>query len=144
MDSCMFLVNCVRKWVFKKWAVILLFQMVSSVPLHGWVSKTCCGQLPWFSMAWIITALERAWRPVVSKLRPSRQVSWQELQEDHTVKWQSPKWERRKTKTSPITINRSRTLSNAFPRHVFLRGLCFSKHSSWDHFIRSPAGFQNI
>lgn len=38
----------------------------------------------------MITALERVCRPVVSKLRPSKQVSWQELQEDHTVKWQSP------------------------------------------------------
>jgi len=38
----------------------------------------------------MITALERAWRPVDSKLRPSRQVNWQELHDDHSVKWQSP------------------------------------------------------
>lgn len=64
--------------------------MLSSVPLQGCVSKTWFGQLAWFSMSWTITALERAWRPVVSKLRPSRQVNWQELQDDHSVKWQSP------------------------------------------------------
>lgn len=62
----------------------------SFIPLQGWVSKTWLGQLPWFSMAWMITALDRAWRPVDSKLRPSRQISWQELQVDHCVKWQSP------------------------------------------------------
>lgn len=69
---------------------LFFFKLISLVPLQDWVSKTCCGQLPWFSAAWMMTARERARRPVASKLRPSRQVSWQELQDDHTVKWQSP------------------------------------------------------
>lgn len=60
----------------------------------------------------MITALERAWRPVVSKLRPSRQVSWQVLHEDQTVKWQSPAGRRQKAKkkTSLITTVNNRLI----------------------------------
>lgn len=91
----------------------LKWQSGFPVPLQGWVSKTWCGQVLWFSMTWMITALERAWRPVVSKLRPSRQVSWQELQDDHSVKWQSPDGKRRQKK-----MDRSITMSD-FPFSAF-------------------------
>lgn len=78
------------------------------VPLHSRLSYTWCGQLPLFSKTWMITALERAWRPVVSKLRPSRQVSWQVLHEDQTVKWQSPAG---RTQKSLITAVNNRLVS---------------------------------
>lgn len=122
----------------------MCIQVVSSVPLQGCVSKTWCGQLPWFSMTWMITALERAWRPVVSKLRPSRQVSWQELQDDHTVKWQSPEGKRRPKKH---LTDRHNFVNNAgrLSFQIFEGGLCSAcQHYFRDHFIGSPASSWNI
>lgn len=41
----------------------------------------------------MITARERAWWPSTSKLRPSTHVSWHELHDDQSVRWQSPRAE---------------------------------------------------
>lgn len=108
----------------------------SSVPLQVWVSKTCCGQLPWFSATWMMTARERARRPVASKLRPSRQVSWQELQDDHTVKWQSPCREKKNNNAESKdeeTKQKQRRLERASPfsLHVILPCLPFPQHFCW-------------
>lgn len=63
---------------------------VAALPEQGRVSIACPEQLSWFSGDWTINALERDWRPVVSKLLPLMQVSSQELHSDHSVRWQSP------------------------------------------------------
>ncbi len=79
--------------------------IVLLVPAHGRVSKAWWGQLSWFSSTCMTTACERAWRPTVSKLRPSRHVSWQELHWDHSVRWQSPEDDTQHNFTSALYIN---------------------------------------
>lgn len=59
-----------------------------------------------------MTARERARRPVASKLRPSRQVSWQELQDDHTVKWQSPSRQKNPETQQPCGVRGGKTSSD--------------------------------
>ena len=82
----------------------------------------------------MITALERAWRPVVSKLRPSRQVSWHELQDDHTVKWQSP--EDRKSQKN-IT-DRHKSISNTYFFQILEAGLYYLAKRISENFVLAP------
>lgn len=63
---------------------------VAKLPEQGRVSISCPVQLSRFSADWTRKALDRDWRPLVSKLLPLMQVSSQELHSDHSVRWQSP------------------------------------------------------
>lgn len=74
----------------KHWSIKAKSWKVLLVPVQGRVSTTCWGQLSWFSKDWIINVLDLDWRPIVSKLLPSMQVSSHVLHSDHSVKWQSP------------------------------------------------------
>lgn len=64
--------------------------MACHKPRHGRVSYIWLGHVSWFSGTCVTTARERACRPHVSKLRPSKHSSWHELHGDHLVRWHSP------------------------------------------------------
>lgn len=69
---------------------------MAELPEQGRVSTSCPEQLSRFSADGTRNALDRDWRPFVSKLLPLMQVSSQELHSDHSVRWQSPaRWNKR-------------------------------------------------
>jgi len=80
-------------------------QTLARLPEQGRVSTTCPEQLSVFSAGWPMSALERACRPVVSKLLPSMHVSSQELHSDHSVRWQSPACRERTNRRSAKGIS---------------------------------------